>query len=88
MTVVLIHSFSESGSIISESGSIKSQWLVFTIMSIYFVLIPGSYLLATEIVRERIFDQGWRNLFKIPTRTARVAPVPNIVIELVDINGQ
>ena len=78
MTVVLIHSF-------SESGSVKSQWMVFTVMSIYFVLIPGSYLISTEIVRKRIFDQGWRNSFEIPTLTARVAPLPNIVIELVDI---
>ena len=73
MTVVLIHSF-------SESGSVKSQWMVFTVMSIYFVLIPGSYLMSTEIVRKRIFDQGWRNSFEIPTLTARVAPLPNIVI--------
>ena len=81
MTVVLIHSF-------SESGSVKSQWMVFTVMSIFFVLIPGSYLISTEIVRKRIFDQGWLNSFKFPTLTARVAPLPNIVIELVDINGQ
>ena len=80
MTVVLIHSFSEE--------LIKSPWMVFTVMSIYFVLIPGSYLLATEIIREHIFDQGWRKSFKIPPLTARVAPVPNVVIELVDINGQ
>ena len=72
MTVVLIHSFSEE--------LIKSPWMVFTVMSIYFLLISGSYLLATEIVRKRIFDQGWLNSFKFPTLTARVAPLPNIVI--------
>ena len=73
---------------LSARCSIKSQWLVFTGMSIYFVLIPGSYLLATKIVKERIFDQGWRNLFKIPPHTARVAPLPNIVMEQVNIHGQ
>ena len=60
MTIALIYSF-------SESGSIKSPWMVFIVMSIYFVLIPGSYLISTEIVRKRIFDQGWRNSFEIPT---------------------
>ena len=81
MTIVLMFS-------LSARCSIKSQWLVFTGMSIYFVLIPGSYLLATKIVKERIFDQGWRNSFRIPPHTARVAPLPNIVMERVDIHGQ
>ena len=79
MTVTLIYN-------LSENAPFKNQWMFCIVTSIYFVLIPGSYLLATDRLRESILDQGWRNLLKCPCHSARVAPLPNIPIELNDIN--
>ena len=81
MTILLIYNF-------SENGPFKSQLMVCTVTSIYFVLIPGSYLLATDRLRKNILDQGWSNSLKILPRTARVAPLPNIPIELNEVNRQ
>ena len=81
LTIILLYNF-------SQNGTFKPQLMVCTVISIYFVLIPGSCLLATNKVRQRIFDQGWCNSFKIPTHAAPVAPLPNIAVELNDINRQ
>ena len=79
ITVTLIYN-------LSEDGPFKNQWMLCIVISIYFVLIPGSYLLATDRLGESILDQGWRHSFKPPADSARVAPLPNIPIELNDIN--
>ena len=79
LTMTIVYNF-------SQNGTFKPQLMVCTVMTIYFVLIPGSCLLATKKVRERIFDQGWCKTFKIPTHNAAVAPLPNIGIELDGIN--
>ena len=81
LTIILLYNF-------SQNGTFKPQLMVCTVISIYFVLIPGSCLLATNKVREHIFDQGWCNGFSFPTHTAEVAPLPNIAIELDGINWQ
>ena len=81
LTLTIVYNF-------SQNGTFKPQLMVCTVMTIYFVLIPGSCLLATRKVRERIFDQGWCKTFKIPTHNAAVAPLPNIAIELEGINRQ
>ena len=79
MTIILIYNF-------SENVALTSHWMVCTVISIYFILIPGSYLLATDRLRESILNQGWRNSFKTPPHSARVSPVPNPPIELNNIN--
>ena len=79
MTVTLIYNF-------SENAPFKNQWILCIVISIYFVLIPGSYLLATDRLRASILDQGWRNSLKTPHHSARVAPLPNNPIELNVIN--
>ena len=79
MTVTLLYNF-------SGNDPFKNQWMLCIVTSIYFVLIPGSYLLATDRLRESILNQGWRNSFETPPHSARVAPVPNPPIELNNIN--
>ena len=81
LTIILVYNF-------SENGTFKPQLMVCTVIFIYFVLIPGSCLLATNKMREHIFDQGWCKSFKIPTHNAAVAPLPNIAIELDGINRE
>ena len=59
----------------------NAQWVVWVVISIYFVLIPGCYLLITDEVRGRIFDGGWYNLIRITCYKNKVSPSPAVVLE-------
>ena len=58
------------------SLEISIQILVAIHTFLYFVVIPGSYLLSTQVYRNLIFDKGWHIV--IPCRKNRcvVAPEP------------
>ena len=62
----------------------KNQWVVWIVISIYFVLIPGCYLLVTDDCRRYIVEEGWRNSFKINNHNNQVAPCPTVKLELVN----
>ena len=55
---------------------LEDQWAVWIVISIYFVLIPGCYLLVTDDVRRLIVEVGWCNPFKITCHNNQVAPGP------------
>ena len=54
--ITLINAF-----IFSHDGSLEiaTQVLVAIHIFLYFVVIPGSYLLSTDVYRNLIFDKGW-----------------------------
>ena len=58
-----------------DSLEIATQILAAVHVFIYFVVIPSSYLLNTEVFKNRIVEQGWRNVIPRGRRNRRVAPL-------------
>ena len=56
LTVLLVH-FSASQAVMNDQG------IVWIVVFIYFVLIPGSYLLSTDEIRGSILEKGWFSSF-------------------------
>ena len=59
----------------------NAQWVVWVVISIYFVLIPGCHLLVTDEVRRHIVDGGWDSLIRITCYKNKVSPSPAVVLE-------
>ena len=58
-----------------DSLEIATQILAAVHVFIYFVVIPSSYLLNTEVFKNRIVEQGWGNVIPRDRRNQRVAPL-------------
>ena len=58
-----------------DSLEIATQVLVAVHIVLYFVVIPGSYLLNTEIFKNRIVEQGWIEAIPRSRSNRRVAPL-------------
>ena len=58
-----------------DSLEIATQVLVAVHIFLYFVVIPGSYLLNTEVFKNRIVEQGWSEAIPRNLRNRRVAPL-------------
>ena len=54
---------------------IETQVLVAIHVFIYFIVIPGSYLLNTDVFKDRIVEKGWSNIIPRNKRNRRVAPL-------------
>ena len=68
-----------------DSLEMLTQILVFIHVFLYFIVIPGSYLLNTEDYKNMVIEKGWRNIIFCCRRRNRVAPVSNEVLELVEL---
>lgn len=68
-----------------DSLEMLTQILVFIHVFLYFIVIPGSYLLNTEDYKNLVIEKGWRNIIFCCRRRNRVAPVSNEVLELVEL---
>ena len=66
------------------SLEISIQVLVAIHTFLYFVVIPGSYLLSTQVYRNQIFDKGWYTVIPCRKNRREVAPEP---IEEVQMNA-
>ena len=66
----------------------NDQGMVWIVVFIYFVLIPGSYLLSTDEIRESILEQGWFSSFGKLSNSVEVAPCPNIPIDVENNNNE
>ena len=75
--ITLINSF-----IFAHDASleISTQILVAIHLFLYFVVIPGSYLLSTQVYKNKISDMGWYTV--LPSRKNRRAVAPGSVDEL------
>ena len=62
------------------SLEISTQILVAIHLFLYFVVIPGSYLLSTQVYKNRVFDMGWYTI--LPSRKNRRAIAPESVDEI------
>ena len=63
------------------SHEMTTQILVGIHLVLYIIIIPGSYILSTEVYKALIFENGWSNVF--PSRRKRqIAPIENEEIEL------
>ena len=60
-----------------DSLEIATQILVAVHVFLYFVVIPSSYLLNTEVTKDRIVEKGWTNAIPRERRNNRVAPLAN-----------
>ena len=60
-----------------DSLEIVTQVLVAVHVFLYFVVIPSSYLLNTEIFKNRIVEQGWISAIPREKRNSRIAPLEN-----------
>ena len=58
------------------SLEITTQVLIAVHIFLYFVVIPGSYLLSTEVYRNLIFDKGWPIILPFNKNKRQVAPEP------------
>ena len=58
------------------SLEISIQILVAIHTFLYFVVIPGSYLLSTQVYRNLIFDKGWHIVIPCRKNRPEVAPEP------------
>ena len=58
------------------SLEITTQVLIAVHIFLYFVVIPGSYLLSTEVYRNLIFDKGWHTVLPFRKNKRQVAPEP------------
>ena len=62
------------------SLEISTQILVAIHLFLYFVVIPGSYLLSTQVYKNRVSDMGWNTV--LPSRKNRRAIAPGSVDEI------
>ena len=60
-----------------DSLEIATQVLVAVHVFLYFVVIPSSYLLNTEVTKDRIVEKGWTNAIPRERRKNRVTPIAN-----------
>ena len=58
------------------SLEISIQVLVAIHTFLYFVVIPGSYLLSTQVYRNLIFDKGWHIVIPCRKNRREVTPEP------------
>ena len=58
------------------SLEISIQVLVAIHIFLYFVVIPGSYLLSTQVYRNLIFDKGWHIVIPCRKNRREVGPEP------------
>ena len=58
------------------SLEITTQVLIAVHIFLYFVVIPGSYLLSTEVYRNLIYDKGWHTVLPFRKNKRQVAPEP------------
>ena len=56
--------------------------IVWMVVFIHFVLIPGSYLLSTDELRISILEQGWFSKFGKLSISVKVAPCPNMPLDV------
>ena len=75
ITIIIIH-------YLATQIGFDDQWVVWIVISIYFVLIPGCYLLFTDDCRMYIAEAGWRNSLKINYHHNQVAPCPMVNLGL------
>ena len=64
------------------------QGIVWIVVFIYFVLIPGSYLLSTDEIRGSILEQGWFSSFGKLSNSVGVAACPNIPLDAENKNNE
>ena len=81
ITVLLVH-ISASQAVMDDQG------IVWIVVFIYFVLIPGSYLLSTDEIRGSILEQGWFSSFGKLSNSVEVAPCPNMPLDVEDNNNE
>ena len=60
-----------------EIFNTTTQTLMFIYIFLYFVAIPGSYLLSTEVLKNLIVKRGWRIVTPFPKCHNRVFPISN-----------
>ena len=68
-----------------DSLEIVTQILVFIHVFLYFIVIPGSYLLNTEDYKNMVIEKGWRTIIFCCRHRNRVVPVSNELLELVEL---
>ena len=56
------------------SLEITTQVLIAVHIFLYFVVIPGSYLLSTEVYRNLIYEKGWHTVLPFRKNKRQVAP--------------
>ena len=66
-----------------DSLEIVTQVLVFIHVFLYFIVIPGSYLLNTEDYKNSIVEKGWGNILSCCLHHKRVVPAQNENLELI-----
>ena len=81
ITVLLVH-ISASQAVMDDQG------IVWIVVFIYFVLIPGSYLLSTDEIRGSILEQGWFSSFGKWSNSVEVAPCPNMPLDVENNNNE
>ena len=81
LTVLLVH-LSASQAVMDDQG------IVWIVVFIYFVLIPGSYLLSTDEIRGSILEQGWFSSFGKLSNSVDVAVWPNIPLDVENNNNE
>ena len=70
-----------------DSLEIVTQVLVGVHVFLYFVVIPSSYLLNTEIFKNRIVEQGWTSAIPREKRSSRIAPLVHEDVEMKRFNS-
>ena len=71
ITLINMFIFAHDGSL-----EIATQILVAIHIFLYFVVIPGSYLLSTDVYRNLIFDKGWFIVVPFKKNGRQNAPEP------------
>ena len=61
-----------------EIFNTTTQTLMFIYIFLYFVAIPGSYLLSTEVLRSLIVERGWRIITPFSKCHNRVFSISNV----------
>ena len=59
------------------SLEITTQIFVGIHVFLYFIILPGSYILSTEVYKNLIFENGWGNIFSCRKRRSQVVPSQN-----------
>ena len=81
LTVLLVH-LSASHAVMDD------QAIVWIVVFIYFVLIPGSYLLSTDEIRGSILEQGWFSSFAKLSNSVEVAACPIVPLDVENNNNE
>ena len=68
------------------SLEIATQVFIAIHVFLYFIVIPGSYLLNTEVYKNVIFKKGWSIVFPCRKRRRQVAPETNEEAQLNVVN--